>query len=142
KDESNRLINMKKILHERVIGQEEAINAVSKAIRRARAGLKDPKRPIGSFIFLGPTGVGKTEIARLLSVGMIADVDTMIRIDMSEYMDKYSASRFVGSSQGYVCYEEGGQLNESVRRKPYSVVLLDEVEKAHPDVVNILLQVL
>ena len=142
KDESNRLINMEKILHERVIGQEEAVNAVSKAIRRARAGLKDPKRPIGSFIFLGPTGVGKTEIARALAEAMFADEDAMIRIDMSEYMEKYSTSRLVGSPPGYVGYEEGGQLTESVRRKPYSVVLLDEVEKAHPDVFNILLQVL
>lgn len=142
KDESDRLINMEKILHERLIGQEEAVTAVSKAIRRARAGLKDPKRPIGSFIFLGPTGVGKTELARALAEAMFADEDAMIRIDMSEYMEKYSTSRLVGSPPGYVGYEEGGQLTEMVRRKPYSVVLLDEVEKAHPDVFNILLQVL
>src|SRR5699024_9878649 len=133
---------MEKILHERVIGQEEAVNAVSKAIRRARAGLKDPKRPIGSFIFLGPTGVGKTEIARALAEAMLADEDAMIRLDISEFMLKYSIYRRVGAPPGYVGYEEGGQLTESVRRKPYSVVLLDEVEKAHPDVFNILLQVL
>lgn len=142
KDESNRLLNMEEILHDRVIGQKEAVNAVSKAIRRARAGLKDPKRPIGSFIFLGPTGVGKTELARALAEAMFADEDAMIRIDMSEYMEKHATSRLVGSPPGYVGYEEGGQLTERVRRKPYSVVLLDEVEKAHPEVFNILLQVL
>lgn len=142
KDESNRLLNMEKVLHSRVIGQEEAVNAISKAIRRARAGLKDPKRPIGSFIFLGPTGVGKTELARALAEAMFADEDAMIRIDMSEYMEKHATSRLVGSPPGYVGYEEGGQLTEKVRRKPYSVVLLDEVEKAHPEVFNILLQVL
>lgn len=142
KDESNRLLNMEKVLHERIIGQGEAVNAISKAIRRARAGLKDPKRPIGSFIFLGPTGVGKTELARALAEVMFADEDAMIRIDMSEYMEKHSTSRLVGSPPGYVGYEEGGQLTEKVRRKPYSVVLLDEVEKAHPEVFNILLQVL
>ncbi|WP_077303348.1 ATP-dependent protease ATP-binding subunit ClpC [Virgibacillus pantothenticus] len=142
KDESDRLLNMEEILHNRVIGQEEAVNAVSKAIRRARAGLKDPKRPIGSFIFLGPTGVGKTELARALAEAMFADEDAMIRIDMSEYMEKHATSRLVGSPPGYVGYEEGGQLTEKVRRKPYSVVLLDEVEKAHPEVFNILLQVL
>ena len=133
---------MEEILHKRVIGQEEAVNAISKAIRRARAGLKDPKRPIGSFIFLGPTGVGKTELARALAEVMFADEDAMIRIDMSEYMEKHSTSRLVGSPPGYVGYEEGGQLTEQVRRKPYSVVLLDEIEKAHPEVFNILLQVL
>ncbi|MBM7601719.1 ATP-dependent Clp protease ATP-binding subunit ClpC [Virgibacillus halotolerans] len=142
KDESQRLLNMENILHGRVIGQDEAVDAVSKAIRRARAGLKDPKRPIGSFIFLGPTGVGKTELARALAEAMFADEDAMIRIDMSEYMEKHSTSRLVGSPPGYVGYEEGGQLTEKVRRKPYSVVLLDEVEKAHPEVFNILLQVL
>ncbi|MEN1968908.1 ATP-dependent protease ATP-binding subunit ClpC [Lentibacillus sp. N15] len=142
KDESERLLNMEDILHNRVIGQEEAVNAVSKAIRRARAGLKDPKRPIGSFIFLGPTGVGKTELARALAEVMFADEDAMIRIDMSEYMEKHATSRLVGSPPGYVGYEEGGQLTEKVRRKPYSVVLLDEIEKAHPEVFNILLQVL
>ncbi|MGM8365536.1 ATP-dependent protease ATP-binding subunit ClpC [Virgibacillus sp. W0181] len=142
KDESDRLLNMEEILHDRLIGQTEAVNAVSKAIRRARAGLKDPKRPIGSFIFLGPTGVGKTELARALAEVMFADEEAMIRIDMSEYMEKHATSRLVGSPPGYVGYEEGGQLTEKVRRKPYSVVLLDEVEKAHPEVFNILLQVL
>src|SRR5690606_24825537 len=142
RDESERLLNLEKILHERVIGQEEAVNAVAKAIRRARAGLKDPKRPIGSFIFLGPTGVGKTELARALAEAMFADEDAMIRIDMSEYMEKHTTSRLVGSPPGYVGHEEGGQLTEKVRRKPYSVVLFDEIEKAHPEVFNILLQVL
>ncbi|WP_373894571.1 ATP-dependent protease ATP-binding subunit ClpC [Virgibacillus natechei] len=142
KDESERLLNMEETLHNRVIGQEEAVDAVSKAIRRARAGLKDPKRPIGSFIFLGPTGVGKTELARALAEAMFEDEEAMIRIDMSEYMEKHSTSRLVGSPPGYVGYEEGGQLTEKVRTKPYSVVLLDEVEKAHPEVFNILLQVL
>src|SRR5699024_1448956 len=142
KDESDRLLNMEDILHDRVIGQKEAVNAVSKAIRRARAGLKDPKRPIGSFIFLGPKGVGKTELARVLAEVMFSDEDAMIRIDMSEYMEKHATSRLVGSHPGYVGYEEGGQLTEKVRQKPYSVVLLDEVEKAQPEVFNILLQVL
>ncbi|MFB1051348.1 ATP-dependent protease ATP-binding subunit ClpC [Paraliobacillus sp. JSM ZJ581] len=142
KDESERLLNLESVLHDRIIGQEEAVDAVSKAIRRARAGLKDPKRPIGSFIFLGPTGVGKTELARALAESMFGDEDAMIRIDMSEYMEKHTTSRLVGSPPGYVGYEEGGQLTEKVRRKPYSVVLLDEVEKAHPEVFNILLQVL
>ena len=142
KDETDRLLNMEEILHNRIIGQEEAVNAISKAIRRARAGLKDPKRPIGSFIFLGPTGVGKTELARALAEVMFEDEDAMIRIDMSEYMEKHATSRLVGSPPGYVGYEEGGQLTEKVRRKPYSVVLLDEIEKAHPEVFNILLQVL
>ncbi|MDT2048710.1 ATP-dependent Clp protease ATP-binding subunit ClpC [Priestia aryabhattai] len=141
-EESERLLNMEEILHSRVIGQEEAVKAVAKAVRRARAGLKDPKRPIGSFIFLGPTGVGKTELARALAESMFGDEDAMIRIDMSEYMEKHSTSRLVGSPPGYVGYDEGGQLTEKVRRKPYSVVLLDEIEKAHPDVFNILLQVL
>jgi len=142
KDESKRLLDMEKILHSRIIGQEDAVKAISKAIRRARAGLKDPKRPIGSFIFLGPTGVGKTELARALAEAMFADEDAMIRIDMSEYMEKHSTSRLVGSPPGYVGYDEGGQLTEMVRRRPYSVILLDEVEKAHPEVFNILLQVL
>ncbi|SFE42243.1 ATP-dependent Clp protease ATP-binding subunit ClpC [Lentibacillus persicus] len=142
KDESERLLHLEDTLHNRVIGQDEAVNAVAKAIRRARAGLKDPKRPIGSFIFLGPTGVGKTELARALAEAMFADEEAMIRIDMSEYMEKHATSRLVGSPPGYVGYEEGGQLTEKVRTKPYSVVLLDEVEKAHPEVFNILLQVL
>ena len=140
--ETAKLLNMEELLHERVIGQKEAVTAISRAIRRARAGLKDPKRPIGSFIFLGPTGVGKTELARALAESMFGDEDAMIRIDMSEYMEKHATSRLVGSPPGYVGYEEGGQLTEKVRRKPYSVVLLDEIEKAHPDVFNILLQVL
>ncbi|WP_078543173.1 ATP-dependent protease ATP-binding subunit ClpC [Litchfieldia alkalitelluris] len=140
--ETDKLLNMESLLHDRVIGQEEAVKAVSKAVRRARAGLKDPKRPIGSFIFLGPTGVGKTELARALAESIFGDEDAMIRIDMSEYMEKHSTSRLVGSPPGYVGYDEGGQLTEKVRRKPYSVVLLDEIEKAHPDVFNILLQVL
>ncbi|MDR6120747.1 ATP-dependent protease ATP-binding subunit ClpC [Neobacillus drentensis] len=140
--ETAKLLNLEELLHSRVIGQEEAVIAVSKAVRRARAGLKDPKRPIGSFVFLGPTGVGKTELARALAEAMFGDEDAMIRIDMSEYMEKHSTSRLVGSPPGYVGYEEGGQLTEKVRRKPYSVILLDEIEKAHPDVFNILLQVL
>jgi ATP-dependent Clp protease ATP-binding subunit ClpC len=140
--ETEKLLKLEEILHSRVIGQEEAVVAVAKAVRRARAGLKDPKRPIGSFIFLGPTGVGKTELARALAEAMFGDEESMIRIDMSEYMEKHSTSRLVGSPPGYVGYDEGGQLTEKVRRKPYSVVLLDEVEKAHPDVFNVLLQVL
>ncbi|HEY4551731.1 MAG TPA: ATP-dependent protease ATP-binding subunit ClpC [Bacillaceae bacterium] len=140
--ETEKLLNLEEILHSRVIGQEEAVKSVAKAVRRARAGLKDPKRPIGSFIFLGPTGVGKTELARALAEAMFGDEDSMIRIDMSEYMEKHSTSRLVGSPPGYVGFEEGGQLTEKVRRKPYSVILLDEIEKAHPDVFNILLQVL
>jgi ATP-dependent Clp protease ATP-binding subunit ClpC len=140
--ETDRLLKLEEILHSRVIGQSEAVVAVSKAVRRARAGLKDPKRPIGSFIFLGPTGVGKTELARALAESMFGDEEAMIRIDMSEYMEKHSTSRLVGSPPGYVGYDEGGQLTEKVRRKPYSVILLDEIEKAHPDVFNILLQVL
>jgi ATP-dependent Clp protease ATP-binding subunit ClpC len=141
-EETERLLNMESILHDRVIGQDEAVKAVSKAIRRARAGLKDPKRPMGSFIFLGPTGVGKTELARALAEALFGDENAIIRIDMSEYMEKHSTSRLVGAPPGYVGYEEGGQLTEKVRRKPYSVVLLDEIEKAHPEVFNILLQVL
>ncbi len=140
--ETEKLLHLEELLHKRVIGQEEAVNVVSKAIRRARAGLKDPKRPIGSFIFLGPTGVGKTELARTLAEAMFGDEEAMIRVDMSEYMEKHSTSRLVGSPPGYVGYDDGGQLTEKVRRKPYSVVLLDEIEKAHPDVFNILLQVL
>ncbi len=141
-EDTERLINMEKILHKRVIGQEEAVKSISRAIRRARAGLKDPKRPIGSFIFLGPTGVGKTELARALAGAMFGDENAIIRIDMSEYMEKHATSRLIGAPPGYVGYEEGGQLTEKVRRKPYSVVLLDEIEKAHPEVFNILLQVL
>lgn len=141
-EESAKLLNLEEELHKRVVGQGEAVEAISRAIRRARAGLKDPKRPIGSFIFLGPTGVGKTELARALAEVMFGDEDAMIRVDMSEYMEKHSTSRLVGSPPGYVGFEEGGQLTEKVRRKPYSVVLLDEIEKAHPDVFNILLQVL
>ncbi len=140
--EADKLLNMESVLHKRVIGQDEAVVAVSKAVRRARAGLKDPKRPIGSFIFLGPTGVGKTELARALAETIFGDEDAMIRIDMSEYMEKHATSRLVGAPPGYVGYDEGGQLTEKVRRKPYSVILLDEIEKAHPDVFNILLQVL
>ena len=140
--ESQRLIRMEDELHKRVIGQEEAIIAVSKSIRRARAGIKDPKRPSGSFIFLGPSGVGKTELARTLAEFLFGDEDAMLQVDMSEYMEKHSVSRLVGSPPGYIGYDEGGQLTESVRRKPYSVLLLDEIEKAHPDVFNILLQIL
>ncbi|HIZ96303.1 MAG TPA: ATP-dependent Clp protease ATP-binding subunit [Candidatus Ligilactobacillus excrementavium] len=142
KSESERLVNLEDILHKRVVGQNEAIAAVAKAIRRARSGLGDPTRPIGSFMFLGPTGVGKTELAKALAEAMFGDEDNMVRIDMSEYMEKYSTSRLIGAPPGYVGYDEGGQLSEKVRNKPYSVVLLDEVEKAHPDVFNILLQVL
>jgi len=141
-DESQRLLHMEELLHKRVVGQEEAISAVSRALRRARAGLQDPKRPIGSFIFLGPTGVGKTELCRALGEVMFDDENAVIRIDMSEYMEKHSVSRLVGSPPGYVGYEEGGQLTQKVRNKPYSVVLFDEIEKAHPDVFNILLQIL
>ena len=140
--EADRLVHLEETLHRRLVGQEEAVSAVARAIRRARAGLKDPRRPIGSFIFLGPTGVGKTELCRALGEAMFGDEEAVIRLDMSEYMEKHTVSRLVGSPPGYVGYEEGGQLTEAVRRKPYSVVLLDEVEKAHPDVFNILLQIL
>ncbi len=140
--ESERLLQLEEILHNRVIGQNEAVKAVARAVRRARAGLKNPKRPIGSFVFLGPTGVGKTELARALAEAMFASEDAVIRLDMSEYMEKHAVSRMIGSPPGYVGYDEGGQLTEKVRRKPYSVILLDEIEKAHPDVFNILLQVL
>lgn len=142
KSESERLVNLEKVLHNRVIGQNEAVSVVAKAIRRARSGLKDPQRPIGSFMFLGPTGVGKTELAKALAAAMFGSEDNMIRIDMSEYMEKYSTSRLIGVAPGYVGYDEGGQLTEKVRQHPYSVVLLDEAEKAHPDVFNLLLQVL
>ncbi len=140
--ESERLLKLEEILHKRVVGQEEAVKSVAKAVRRARVGLKDPKRPIGSFIFLGPTGVGKTELSRALAEAMFGDENNMIRIDMSEYMEKHTVSRLIGSPPGYVGYDEGGQLTEKVRRNPYSVVLFDEIEKAHPDVFNILLQIL
>ena len=140
--ESEKLQHLEEILHKRVIGQDEAVSAVAKAIKRARAGLKDPKRPIGSFIFLGPTGVGKTELAKALAEAMFGDENLLIRVDMSEYMEKHNVSKLIGSAPGYVGYDEGGQLTEKVRRKPYSVVLFDEVEKAHPEVFNILLQIL
>lgn len=142
KKESQRLLELEALLHERVVGQDEAVKAVSRAIRRARSGLKDPNRPIGSFMFLGPTGVGKTELAKALSEVMFGDENSLIRVDMSEFMEKYSTSRLIGSPPGYVGYNEGGQLTEKIRQKPYSVILLDEVEKAHPDVFNLLLQVL
>ncbi|MHB1314818.1 MAG: ATP-dependent Clp protease ATP-binding subunit [Christensenellales bacterium] len=141
-DESDRLLKLEETLHERVIGQDEAVQAVARAIRRARAGLKDPKRPIGSFIFLGPTGVGKTELSRALAQAMFGDENAMIRVDMSEFMEKHSVSKLVGSPPGYVGYDEGGQLTEKIRRKPYAVVLFDEIEKAHEDVFNIMLQIL
>ncbi len=140
--ETERLLNLEKILHKRVVGQEEAVKSIARAVRRARVGLKDPKRPIGSFIFLGPTGVGKTELSKSLAEAMFGDENNMIRIDMSEYMEKHAVSRLVGSPPGYVGYDEGGQLTEKVRRKPYSVILFDEIEKAHPEVFNILLQIL
>jgi ATP-dependent Clp protease ATP-binding subunit ClpC len=140
-NETSRLLNMEEVLHKRIVGQDEAITAISKAIRRARAGLKDPRRPIGNFIFLGPTGVGKTELARSLAEFMFGSEDTLIRIDMSEFMEKFAVSRLVGAPPGYVGYEEGGQLTEAVRRKPYCCILLDEIEKAHEDVFNLLLQI-
>ena len=141
-DENERLKNLEKTLHERVIGQDEAVEAVSKAIRRGRVGLKDPKRPIGSFLFLGPTGVGKTELSKALAEALFGDENAMIRIDMSEYMEPHSVSKLIGSPPGYVGFDEGGQLTEKIRRKPYSVILFDEIEKAHPDVMNMLLQIL
>jgi ATP-dependent Clp protease ATP-binding subunit ClpB len=140
--EMQKLVHLEDLLHKRVIGQDEAVVAVANAIRRSRAGLSDPNRPIGSFMFLGPTGVGKTELARALAEFLFDDEKAMVRIDMGEYMEKYSVSRLIGAPPGYVGYDEGGQLTEAVRRRPYSVVLLDEVEKAHPDVFNVLLQVL
>ena len=142
KEESERLLNMENVLHERVIGQSEAVTAIAKAIRRGRVGLKDPKRPVGSFIFLGPTGVGKTELCKALAEAMFGDENAMLRLDMSEYMEKHTVSKLIGSPPGDVGFEEGGQLTEKVRRKPYSVVLFDEIEKAHPDVFNMLLQIL
>lgn len=141
-EESERLLHLEEVLHERVVGQDEAVSAVCRAIRRGRVGLKDPHRPMGSFLFLGPTGVGKTELCKTLAAALFGDEDAMLRLDMSEYMEKHTVSRMVGSPPGYVGYEEGGQLTEKIRRKPYSVVLFDEIEKAHPDVFNILLQIL
>jgi ATP-dependent Clp protease ATP-binding subunit ClpB len=140
--EMAKLVRLEDVLHERVIGQDDAVSAVANAIRRSRAGLSDPNRPIGSFLFLGPTGVGKTELARTLADFLFDDERAMVRIDMSEYMEKHSVSRLIGAPPGYVGYDEGGQLTEAVRRRPYAVVLLDEVEKAHPDVFNVLLQLM
>ena len=140
--ERNKTLHLDDELHKRVIGQDEAVTLVSEAIIRSKAGIKDPTKPIGSFLFLGPTGVGKTELAKALAASLFEDESNMVRIDMSEYMEKYSVSRLIGAPPGYVGYEEGGQLTEAVRRKPYSVVLFDEIEKAHPDVFNVLLQVL
>ena len=140
--ETSKLVHLEEQLHERVIGQEQAVTSVANAIRRSRAGLSDPNRPIGSFMFLGPTGVGKTELARALAEFLFDDEKSMVRIDMGEYMEKFSVSRLIGAPPGYVGYDEGGQLTEAVRRRPYSVVLLDEIEKAHPDVFNTLLQLL
>ena len=140
-EESEKLLKMEDVLHSQVIGQDEAVNVVSDSIRRARSGLSDPKRPIGTFLFLGPTGVGKTELAKALSKFMFLDEDSLIRIDMSEYMEKHSVARLIGAPPGYVGYDEGGQLTEAVRRKPYSVILFDEIEKAHPDVFNLMLQI-
>ena len=141
-DEGTRLMGLEGILHQRVVGQEDAVTAVAKAIRRGRVGLKDPKRPVGSFLFLGPTGVGKTELSKALAEAVFGDEDAVIRVDMSEFMEKHSVSKLIGSPPGYVGHDEGGQISEKVRRKPYSLVLFDEIEKAHPDVFNILLQVL
>jgi len=141
-EESERLMKMEDVLHQRVVGQDEAVRAVARAIRRGRVGLKDPRRPIGSFIFLGPTGVGKTELSKALAEALFGNENALIRIDMSEYMEKFNVSRLIGSPPGYVGYDEGGQLTEKVRRQPYSVLLFDEIEKAHPDIFNILLQIL
>ena len=141
-NEADRLVNMEDRLHERVVGQESAVKAVSDAIRRARAGLNDPNRPIGNFIFLGPTGVGKTELAKALAWYLFDDEENMVRIDMSEYMEAHSVSRLIGAPPGYVGFEEGGQLTEAVRRRPFRVILFDEIEKAHPDAFNLLLQLL
>jgi ATP-dependent Clp protease ATP-binding subunit ClpC len=140
--ESKKLVNMEEELHKRIVNQEKAVVAVSEAIRRARAGLKDPKRPIGSFMFLGPTGVGKTELARALAAFLFDDENALVRVDMSEYMEKHTVSRLIGAPPGYIGYDEGGQLTELVRRRPFRVILFDEIEKAHPDVFNILLQIL
>ena len=141
-EETEKLLHMEERIHDRIIGQDNAVRVVSEALRRARAGLKDPKRPIGSFIFLGPTGVGKTELARALAEFLFDDEEAMVRLDMSEYMEKHTVSRLIGAPPGYIGYEEGGQLTETVRRRPFKVILFDEVEKAHPDVFNILLQIL
>jgi ATP-dependent Clp protease ATP-binding subunit ClpA len=141
-EETSKLLKMEEEIHSRLIGQDEAVKIISQAVRRARAGLKDPKRPIGSFVFLGPTGVGKTELARQLAKFLFDDEDAIIRLDMSEFMERHTTARLVGSPPGYVGYDEGGQLTEAVRRRPYSVVLFDEIEKAHPDVFNVLLQLL
>jgi len=140
--EADKLLQMEERIHDRIVGQDDAVRVVSEAIRRARAGLKDPRRPIGSFIFLGPTGVGKTELARALAEFLFDDEESMVRLDMSEYMEKHTVSRLIGAPPGYIGYEEGGQLTEAVRRRPFKVILLDEVEKAHPNVLNILLQIL
>jgi ATP-dependent Clp protease ATP-binding subunit ClpA len=140
--EAERLLHMEDRLHERLIGQEEAVVAVSEAIRRARSGLSDPKRPIGSFMFLGPTGVGKTELARALAEFLFDDEANMVRVDMSEYMEKHTVSRLIGAPPGYIGFDDGGQLTEAVRRHPFRIILFDEIEKAHPDVFNILLQIL
>jgi ATP-dependent Clp protease ATP-binding subunit ClpB len=140
--EREKLLHLDDTLHKRVVGQDEAVRVVSDAIIRARAGIKDPNRPIGSFIFLGPTGVGKTELAKTLAEALFDDERNIIRIDMSEYMEKHTVSRLIGAPPGYVGYDEGGQLTEAVRRHPYSVILLDEIEKAHPDIFNVLLQIL
>ena len=141
-DENEKLKHLEETLHKRVIGQNEAVEAVSKAIRRGRVGLKDPNRPIGSFLFLGPTGVGKTELSKALAEALFGNETAMIRVDMSEYMEPHSVAKLIGSPPGYVGYDEGGQLTEKIRRKPYSVILFDEIEKAHPDVMNMLLQIL
>ena len=142
KNEQKRLLKLEEVLHKRMVGQDEAVSAVAKAVRRGRVGLKNPNRPIGSFLFLGPTGVGKTELSKALAEAVFGTEDSIIRIDMSEYMEKHSVSKMIGSPPGYVGYDEGGQLSDKVRRNPYSVILFDEVEKAHPDVFNVLLQVL
>jgi ATP-dependent Clp protease ATP-binding subunit ClpC len=141
-EDAQRLLDLEKILHERIVGQDEAVTAISKAIRRSGAGLRDPRRPIGSFIFAGPTGVGKTELAKAIAQAMFGDENAMVRLDMSEYMEKHTVSRMLGAPPGYIGHDEGGQLTEAVRRRPYTVILLDEIEKAHPDVFNTLLQVL
>ncbi|MDE5995388.1 MAG: AAA family ATPase, partial [Eubacterium sp.] len=140
KEESEKLLNMEQIMHERIVGQDKAVSSIAKAIRRGRVGLKNPNRPLGSFIFLGPTGVGKTELCKTLAEAMFGNEDAIIKLDMSEYMEKHTVSKLIGAPPGYVGFDEGGQLTEKIRRKPYSVVLFDEIEKAHPDVFNMLLQ--